>query len=73
MKLDNSRPRWRRTRDRVLPVEAGQVMCPQRGTLDAEHCWMCPLYRASSGGSGEDIVCAIDTRLMPAGLRSMTA
>ena len=44
-------------RDRVLAVEAGQVMCPRRGVVDIERCWMCPAYGGLSETYAEGVVC----------------
>ena len=46
--------------DRVLTIEAGQVVCPRRGVVDLELCWMCPAYRGLSAGRVEGLVCGAD-------------
>jgi hypothetical protein len=43
--------------DRILAVEAGQVVCPRRGIVDLERCWVCPDYDGLSGGRVEGVVC----------------
>ena len=42
--------------ERVLPVEAGQVVCPRRGVVDIEACWMCPDYRGLADGRSESVI-----------------
>jgi len=49
-----------RTEDRVLVVEAGQVMCPRQGMVDMERCWACPTYDGLSAGRIEGVVCRAD-------------
>jgi hypothetical protein len=46
--------------DRVLSVEAGQVMCPRQGIVDVERCWICPAYGGLSTGRIEGVVCKAD-------------
>lgn len=53
------------THERGLVVEAGQVMCPRRGIVDVEDCWICPAYRGLSGGRIERILCSTDPMLVP--------
>lgn len=43
--------------DRILVVEAGQVICPRAGTVDLERCWICPVYGGLSTGRFEGVVC----------------
>jgi hypothetical protein len=43
--------------DVVLPVEAGQVVCPRQGIVDLERCWACPDYEGLSGDRSEGVVC----------------
>lgn len=61
----------RTTRERTLAVEAGQVVCPLRGIVDLELCWMCPAYGGLSSGRIEGVVCRIErvSPLYPPGLR----
>ena len=59
-----------RSRDRVLPVEEGQVPCPRRGLVDIELCWVCPAYDGLSAGMSEGVVCRSST-LDPLVLRSV--
>jgi sulfur relay (sulfurtransferase) complex TusBCD TusD component (DsrE family) len=61
------------TNEHVLSVDEGQVMCPRRGIVDIEVCWMCSAYRGMSGGSAEGLVCGNEAELMPTALRSATA
>ena len=42
---------------RILAVEAGQVVCPRRGIVDLERCWVCPAYDGLSAGRIEGVVC----------------
>lgn len=48
--------------DRVLPIEAGQVMCPRRGVVDLERCWICASYDGLSTGHLEGVICRADLR-----------
>jgi hypothetical protein len=43
--------------ERILAVEAGQVMCPRRGVLDVEYCFICSAYRGLRDGHIEGLVC----------------
>jgi hypothetical protein len=45
--------------ERALRVEAGQVVCPRRGLVDIEACWMCPDYRGLTDGRSESVVCGL--------------
>ena len=47
--------------ERSLPVEAGQVVCPRRGSVDIEECWVCPDYRGLGTGRVETLVCGVST------------
>ncbi len=49
---------------RVLTVEAGQVVCPRRGIVDLEVCWVCPAYRGLSTGHFEGVLCGTGSGLM---------
>ena len=59
MNIWNLRQR-KTTEQRVLTIEAGQVVCPDRGVMDVEDCWVCPAYRGLSTGPTEGLVCAPD-------------
>ena len=48
------------TDQRVFTIEAGQVVCPNRGVMDVEDCWVCPAYRGLSTGPTEGLVCSPD-------------
>jgi len=48
----------RQRNERVLAVEAGQVICPRRGFVDIETCWRCPSYQGLSTEQFEGVVCA---------------
>ena len=45
---------------RCFAIEAGQVVCPNRGVMDVEDCWVCPAYRGLSTGPTEGLVCSPD-------------
>lgn len=50
--------RWRsQSRDRLLAVEEGQVVCPRQGIVDIERCWVCPAFDGLSAGHIEGVVC----------------
>jgi hypothetical protein len=49
--------RMRPRRERALAIEAGQVVCPRRGIVDLEMCWVCPAYRGLSTGPREGLIC----------------
>jgi hypothetical protein len=54
----NMRRRTRsRSRTRILSVEAGQVVCPRRGLVDVERCWVCPAYDGWRFADGEAVAC----------------
>jgi hypothetical protein len=52
--------RMRPPRERVLAVEAGQVVCPRRGIVDLEMCWDCPAYRGLTTGPREGVICGTE-------------
>jgi hypothetical protein len=45
------------THERVLVVDEGQVVCPRRGTVDLELCFLCPRFRGFHEGITEGLVC----------------
>ncbi len=45
--------------ERALRVEAGEVVCPRRGLVDIEDCWICPDYRGLSDGRVESLMCGL--------------
>ena len=49
-----------RRHERILAVEAGQVVCPDRGVVDLERCWMCPAYAGLSSARIEGVICRVD-------------
>ena len=54
-------PHWMRPpRERVLAVEGGQVVCPRRGMVDLEMCWVCPAYRGLTTGPREGVICGTE-------------
>jgi hypothetical protein len=55
----------RRTGERILAVEAGQVACPRRGIVDIEDCWACPAYRGLTGGHFEGLACSAEPMTVP--------
>jgi len=52
--------RMRPPRERVLAVEDGQVVCPRRGVVDLEMCWVCPAYRGLTTGLREGVICGTE-------------
>jgi hypothetical protein len=52
--------RPRPSRERVLAVEAGQVVCPRQGVVDLESCWMCPAYGGLTTGAREGVICGTE-------------
>ena len=57
-----------RNEHRTLAVEAGEVVCPRRGIVDMERCWVCPAYGGLSTGRIEGVICTADLadpRLVP--------
>jgi hypothetical protein len=72
MKLTLSRPSGRPSNQRVLAVEGGQVLCPRRGVVDIEGCWVCPAYQGMSGPM-DTVVCSTKPVVMPWSLGSRTA
>lgn len=65
MDIFRSRGPKRRVKEHVLAVEAGQTMCPRRGIVDIEDCWVCPAYRGMSRGSVEGLVCGPEPMTLP--------
>jgi hypothetical protein len=49
-----------RGHERVLAVEAGQVVCPRRGVADLESCWTCEAFDGLSMTRREGVVCRAD-------------
>jgi hypothetical protein len=45
--------------ERALRVEAGDVVCPRRGLVDIQVCWVCPYYRGLSDGRVESLMCGL--------------
>jgi hypothetical protein len=58
MQSDRAGTARRPRNERVLAVEAGQVICPRRGFVDIETCWRCPSYKGLSTEQFEGVVCA---------------
>ena len=56
-RLRRNRPR---ANQRILTVEAGQVVCPRRGIVDVELCWVCPAYRGGAPGVVDGLDCATE-------------
>jgi len=48
------------SRDRILVVEDGEVVCPRQGVVDLELCWVCPAYGGLSGGRLQGVVCMMN-------------
>jgi hypothetical protein len=59
------RPRLEDRDERVLAVEAGQVVCPRRGIVDIEDCFICESYRGFREGHIEGMVCVADPDYEP--------
>lgn len=57
--------------DRILAVEAGQVVCPRQGIVDLERCWICRDYDGSSVGRVEGVVCNANRADVAVDLRPM--
>ena len=49
---------------RCFAIEAGQVVCPHRGVVDVEDCWICPAYRGLSSGPSEGLLCAPERTIL---------
>ncbi len=45
--------------ERALRVERGEVMCPRRGPVDIERCWVCREYRGMADAHVEWLVCGL--------------
>lgn len=45
--------------ERALRVERGEVMCPRRGPVDIERCWVCREYRGMADTHVEWLVCGL--------------
>lgn len=60
MKFYQNRRSSQRSNERLLAVEGGQVVCPRRGMVDIEDCWICPAYRGLGGGSVEGVFCSTE-------------
>jgi hypothetical protein len=58
--LPRARRASRPANERILAVEAGQVVCPRRGIVDIAECWLCPAYLGMSGGHVEGLVCSTE-------------
>jgi hypothetical protein len=65
MNIFRTRPSRRLTNQRVLAVEDGQVLCPRRGVVDIEGCWVCPAYLGMSGEAMDGVVCSTRPVVMP--------
>ena len=53
--------------ERSLRVERGRVMCPRRGAVDIEQCWVCREYRGMSDGLVESLVCGLSDDAVASG------
>lgn len=56
-------------RERVLAIEGGQVVCPRRGIVDLEMCWVCPAYRGLTTGQREGLICGTEPVFLPIAAR----
>ena len=59
MKFRDAHP-MRPPRARVLAVDGGQVVCPRRGIVDLEMCWVCLAYRGLTTGTREGVICGTE-------------
>lgn len=59
--MRRSRPTKRN--EQALSVEAGQVVCPRRGVVDLELCFVCPHFDGFQEGITEDLVCGYESVL----------
>jgi hypothetical protein len=57
----NRRSRPENRDEQVLPVEAGRVVCPRRGVIDLELCFVCPHFSGFQEGVTEDLVCGYES------------
>jgi hypothetical protein len=54
--------------ERALRVERGRVMCPRRGAIDIERCWVCREYQGMSEGHVESLICGLSEDAVASGL-----
>ena len=54
--------------ERALRVERGRVMCPRRGAVDIEGCWVCREYQGMSDGHVESLICGLSEEAVASGL-----
>jgi hypothetical protein len=54
------RARSNASHEQVLVVDEGQVVCPRRGTVDLELCFLCSRFRGFHEGITEGLVCAFE-------------
>lgn len=69
MKLPSSSS-IRRPHERILAIEAGQVVCQRRGIVDIEDCWTCPSYQGLSSGRIEGLLCGAEGFELPGAVES---
>jgi hypothetical protein len=67
--MDKPRFKRRTSRfERALRIEAGEVVCPRRGIVDIEDCWVCPQYRGLSQGHTESMMCGLSEESLASAL-----
>jgi hypothetical protein len=54
--------------ERALRVERGRVMCPRRGVVDIEQCWVCREYQGMSDAHVESLICGLSDEALESGL-----
>ena len=43
-------------------------MCPRRGSVDIQECWVCREYRGMSDGHVESLICGLSDEAVESGL-----
>lgn len=46
--------------EQVLAINHGRVVCPRRGMIDLELCFLCPRFRGFQEGTTEGLVCSYE-------------
>jgi len=49
--------------EQVLVIDHGRVVCPRRGMIDLELCFLCPRFRGFQEGITESLVCSYEVVL----------
>ena len=50
--------------ERALRIERGEVVCPRRGIVDIEDCWVCRDYRGYAEGPFDSLICGVSDDLV---------